>query len=133
MQPILWQQIYNPFGNMTISTLLGAVPVVVMLVGLGFLHLKAHIAAGAGLLAALPNSKEVKESYEQIVPMASHVLNAGGKQLTATVLDAIRDWLKTRLPAKNLPPNGQQPGAITKPDEAKPAGGAAPGSKPSAD
>ena len=53
MQPILWQQIYNPFGNMTISTLLGAVPVVVMLVGLGFLHLKAHIAAGAGLLAAL--------------------------------------------------------------------------------
>ena len=53
MQPVLWQQIYNPFGNMTISTLLGAVPVVVMLVGLGFLHLKAHIAAGAGLLAAL--------------------------------------------------------------------------------
>ena len=53
MQPILWQQIYNPFGNMTVSTLLGAVPVVVMLVGLGFLHLKAHIAAGAGLLAAL--------------------------------------------------------------------------------
>ena len=53
MQPILWQQIYNPFGNMIISTLLGAIPVVVMLVGLGFLHLKAHIAAGAGLLAAL--------------------------------------------------------------------------------
>jgi lactate permease len=38
---------------MVISTLLGALPVVVMLVGLGFLHLKAHIAAGAGLLAAL--------------------------------------------------------------------------------
>ena len=53
MQPTLWQQIYNPFGNMIISTLLGAIPVVVMLVGLGFLHLKAHIAAGAGLLAAV--------------------------------------------------------------------------------
>jgi lactate permease len=53
MQPTIWQQIYNPFGNMIISTLLGAIPVVVMLVGLGFLHLKAHIAAGAGLLAAL--------------------------------------------------------------------------------
>ncbi len=39
MQPILWQQIYNPFGNMTISTLLGAVPVVLMLAGLGFLLL----------------------------------------------------------------------------------------------
>ena len=53
MQPTLWQQVYEPFGNMIISTLLGAIPVVVMLVGLGFLHLKAHIAAGAGLLAAL--------------------------------------------------------------------------------
>jgi lactate permease len=53
MQPALWQQIYDPFGNMIISTLLGAIPVVVMLVGLGFLHMKAHIAAGAGLLAAL--------------------------------------------------------------------------------
>jgi lactate permease len=38
---------------MALSTLLAAVPVVVMLVGLGFLHLKAHIAAGAGLLSAL--------------------------------------------------------------------------------
>lgn len=49
---MVWQQVYDPFGSMFISTLLGAVPVVVMLVGLGFLHLKAHIAAGAGLVAA---------------------------------------------------------------------------------
>jgi lactate permease len=48
-----WQQIYDPFGSMAISTALAAVPVVVMLVGLGFLHLKAHVAAGLGLLAAL--------------------------------------------------------------------------------
>lgn len=47
-----WQQVYDPFGNMFISTLLGAVPVVVMLVGLGFLHMKAHVAAAAGLVAA---------------------------------------------------------------------------------
>ena len=46
MQPTLWQQIYDPFGSMTISTLMGAVPVVVMLVGDGFLHMKAHVAAG---------------------------------------------------------------------------------------
>jgi lactate permease len=48
-----WQQIYDPFDNMVVSTLLAAVPVVVMLVGLGFLHIKAHFAAALGLLAAL--------------------------------------------------------------------------------
>jgi lactate permease len=48
-----WQQIYNPFGNMVVSTALAAIPVVVMLVCLGFLHIKAHIAAGLGLLSAL--------------------------------------------------------------------------------
>ena len=48
----MWQQIYDPFGNMIISTALAAIPVVVMLVALGFLHIKAHVAAGLGLLAA---------------------------------------------------------------------------------
>jgi lactate permease len=48
-----WQQIYDPFGSMAISTLLAAIPVVVMLAALGFLHIKAHIAAALGLGAAL--------------------------------------------------------------------------------
>ena len=48
-----WQQIYDPMGSMVLSTLLAAIPVVVMLVGLGFLHMKAHVAAAAGLIAAL--------------------------------------------------------------------------------
>ena len=50
---MIWQQIYDPFHNMIISTALAAVPVLVMLVALGFLHIKAHIAAGLGLLAAV--------------------------------------------------------------------------------
>ena len=50
---MVWQQIYNPFGNMIISTALAAIPVIVMLGALGFFHIKAHIAAGMGLVAAL--------------------------------------------------------------------------------
>ena len=50
---MVWQQVYDPFNNMVISTLLAAIPVVVMLVALGFMHIKAHIAAGLGLVAAL--------------------------------------------------------------------------------
>jgi lactate permease len=49
---MVWQQIYDPFGSMALSTLLAAVPVVVMLAALGFFHIKAHIAAALGLGAA---------------------------------------------------------------------------------
>ncbi|MCX7239043.1 MAG: L-lactate permease [Burkholderiales bacterium] len=50
---MVWQQVYDPFHSMALSTLAAAIPVAVMLIGLGFMHLKAHIAAAAGLVAAL--------------------------------------------------------------------------------
>lgn len=50
---MIWQQIYNPAGNMVVSTALAAIPVIIMLAALGFFHIKAHIAAGMGLIAAL--------------------------------------------------------------------------------
>ena len=50
---MVWRQIYDPMQNMALSTLFAALPVAVMLVSLGLLHAKAHIAALAGLVTAL--------------------------------------------------------------------------------
>jgi lactate permease len=48
-----WHQIYDPFNNMAISTIFAALPVVVLLGTLAFLHIKAHWAAMLGLATAL--------------------------------------------------------------------------------
>ncbi|MCM2462768.1 L-lactate permease [Pseudomonas sp. CG7] len=50
---MVWQQVYDPFGNAVLSTLLAAVPVVVMLASLAFFHVKAHLAALYALASAL--------------------------------------------------------------------------------
>lgn len=49
----MWSQIYDPFNNVWLSTFAAAIPVVVMLAALAFFHIKAHIAALMGLIAAL--------------------------------------------------------------------------------
>ena len=50
---MIWQQNYDPFHNIILSCLVASIPVIVMLVLLGFMHMKAHYAAALGLLSAL--------------------------------------------------------------------------------
>jgi lactate permease len=48
-----WTQIYDPMGNMALSAAFAALPVMVMLVALAFLHIAAHWAAIAALVVAV--------------------------------------------------------------------------------
>lgn len=48
-----WTQVYDPAGQWWLSTIVAAVPVIVLLGALGFLRLKAHWAALLGLAASL--------------------------------------------------------------------------------
>jgi lactate permease len=48
-----WTQTYNPVGNLLLSALIASLPVVVLLGLLAFFHLKAHLAALAGLATSL--------------------------------------------------------------------------------
>jgi lactate permease len=48
-----WTQAYFPLGNLYLSALVAAIPVIVLLGALAFLHLRAHNAALLGLAAAL--------------------------------------------------------------------------------
>ncbi len=52
-QTVTWTQVYTPLGNLLISALVAALPVVVLLGLLAFFHARAHVAALAGLAAAL--------------------------------------------------------------------------------
>src|SRR5476649_1503245 len=48
-----WTQAYTPIGDLYLSALVAAIPVIVLLGALAFFHIKAHLAALLGLGAAL--------------------------------------------------------------------------------
>ncbi|MET0222146.1 MAG: L-lactate permease, partial [Tardiphaga sp.] len=48
----MWNQVYNPFNNSTLSTLVAAIPVVVLLVLIATNKVKAHVAAIIALVLA---------------------------------------------------------------------------------
>jgi len=50
---MIWSQNYAPIGNLAWSALVAAIPVATLLCLLAFWHVRAHVAALAGLLAAL--------------------------------------------------------------------------------
>ncbi len=49
---MVWQQNYDPFHNIILSCLVASIPVIIMLALLGLWHVKAHYAAGLGLISA---------------------------------------------------------------------------------
>src|SRR5947207_3197527 len=48
-----WLQNYDPLGNVFLSTIVAALPVVVLLTAIAFLHIRIHLAALLGLGVAL--------------------------------------------------------------------------------
>src|ERR1051326_2685882 len=49
----MWNQVYDPFANQTLSTIAAAIPVVTLLVLLASGKVKAHLSAVIALLAAI--------------------------------------------------------------------------------
>ena len=70
-----WSQVYDPLSNAVLSTLFAALPIIVLLGGLAFFHVKAHWAAILGLLVALAVSIFV---YGMPAEMAGKTALLGG-------------------------------------------------------
>ena len=72
---MVWTQVYDPLNSMVLSTICAAIPVVVMLGGLAFFHLSAHVAAIAGLISSLLVAIVI---YGMPAPMAGMAAINGG-------------------------------------------------------
>ena len=50
---MVWEQVYNPLNSVALSTIVAALPIVILLGTLAFLRMKAHWSALLGLIASL--------------------------------------------------------------------------------
>ena len=74
----MWNQVYNPFGNAALSTIVAAIPVVTLLILIASGKVKAHIAAILALVIAniiaifvftMPAGMSVRASLLRTTPM----------------------------------------------------------------
>jgi len=70
-----WQQVYDPLGNAFLSTLVAAIPIIVLLGSLAFFRIKAHWAALFGMPSSKAGAVAVFGAAYGLFPIGWIILN----------------------------------------------------------